>query len=546
MARLTDRRRLFVGGGITLPVPIPYPASSYPGYLAVGLDPEDNRRKLYFSDGTAWTRSIFDTTIVEQIERFIDDLFLNGFTEEDLPDPTLAENIRRYAFNLTRGLPGFVWNDQWNYLTDEARAAEIAEDVAANVVRVIDESRDITVHHADPDADFPSIIQALNSLSGLSRSILPVEVAVRVICLEGHVETERCWLDNPQMPWVTIFSEDDTVLVAEATACSLVDPVRADTRPYMRFADGQGPQLRVNFLADGNSLGGSERNVGFSLRNASADIVVQDAFGPDAEFEGPAGFSSFDINFRHVDAPQFRASNNGVSGALRFNDARQFGGLLLRSNMSARGVHIKGWSSSGLRIEDGSRFAEYLNAGDFRQASSVSASDIQLGGSGGNIAALRAATQGGYNIAPNRVSPLGLVFAEASAGSENWQNFSGAAFTSGGANLSFDYYRYKRVADTCTISGRIVAGAEGGTSSSSVNINLPFAAKKESNNVANPGGAFWRASGSGPANRRPAAVAISGDGTAALFIAQDGTISGTDMTTVNGEIAFTVHYEVAS
>lgn len=157
----SGRGRL-LGHGIIYPVPIPLDPAAYAGALVVGLDPADNRRKLYFSDGVEWTRSIFDTTISEQIERFIDDLFLNGFDEADLPDPTLLENLRRYAFNNTRGLPGFVWNDQWNYLTDEARAAEIAADVAANVFRIQEADIFLTVNRNAPEVEGVSY-QTLNA-----------------------------------------------------------------------------------------------------------------------------------------------------------------------------------------------------------------------------------------------------------------------------------------------------------------------------------------------------------------------------------------------
>ena len=303
---------------------------------------------------------------------------------------------------------------EWLSIVDEARTAQIAEDISANVIRVIDENRVLTVHHSNPGADFDSIIDALDSLSGLSRTILPVEVQVIIVCLSGHIETKRVWLQNPAMQgWVRVYSEDNIVTVVEELACADRDPVTAGVNPYWRINNGFGPTLQCRFDGDGSTPADYTNTCGLVLRNSTFDLVP-----PDPDFlldgfdvEGDAGFCSFDIGFRNVDSPQFRAtSGDTATFKTKFNDCRNYGGRLFRSSMSTRNIEVKGWENYGVRLAESSRLTERAPGSDFRKDSDTSDFDLFLENTGGNTASIRGDTLSGYNIRPNTVTNRGVLF----------------------------------------------------------------------------------------------------------------------------------------
>jgi hypothetical protein len=276
--RFSSGKTQLLGQGIVYPVPIPLDPAVYVGALVVGLDPADNRRKMYFSDGTEWTRSIFDTIIVEQIERFVGDLFLNGFDEEDLPDPTLVENLRRYAFNNTKGLPSFVWNDQWNSLVDEARAAEIAEDVAAAVVRVAEPDLVVTVGSG---GDFPSARAAFEFLGGFIPPVTEKLFAAELLFLAGHIETEQNYLIDNSLSWVRMTSEDAEVEI-DCTGWDKTTPFSTArfNRSWIMAIGSTLPVPATKFRMVGTPP--AEGTSFFRLNNSTMFTFGSDAITPDA------------------------------------------------------------------------------------------------------------------------------------------------------------------------------------------------------------------------------------------------------------------------
>ena len=303
----TSGRGSLVGHGIVYPVPIPLDPTAYRGALVVGLDPTDNRAKLYFSDGTDWTRSIFDTNITEAIERFIDDLFLNGFDEASLPDPTDPTNLRRYAFNNDRGLPGFVWDDQWNYLTDEARAAEIAEDVLAEEIqRFTSNIIEVEVGGALPGPlNFPTLGQALQYMSRFIPAVSPSNVNPgflpftqgTILIRSGWVAQEQVLIDGGlSLGWVNIRSEDAQVMVDEAALTGSEQFYDTTNNfPFILVRNGStSPRIKTLFVCDPD---GENRNTtGLHIRSSRYldDLNIAEDDPPPWEH----GFNGFNENAR--------------------------------------------------------------------------------------------------------------------------------------------------------------------------------------------------------------------------------------------------------
>ena len=278
-----------VGRGTVYPVPIPLDPAAFVGSLVVGLDPTDQKRKLYFSDGTEWTRSIFDTTISEEVERIIGDLILNGFDEEDLPDPTLPENLRRYVFNNDKGLPGFVWEDEWNYLTDEARVAEIAEEVGFDAIRVSSEVENLTVHMTDSSADYTSVRDAIDYLSLRIPSAELPPLAFNIHILSGHVETKQIIQREGSFGSVRITAEDPEVIVDEN---GIIEPATSGgTWPFYEFLVN--PPV-ISCLFRSNQARTDLDTVGMLVRSG----IYANGLSRDDESETPpdAGFSHFNRN----------------------------------------------------------------------------------------------------------------------------------------------------------------------------------------------------------------------------------------------------------
>ena len=355
-----------VGRGAVYPVPIPLDPAAFVGSLVVGLDPTDQKLKLYFSDGTAWTRSIFDTTISEEIERIIDDLILNGFDEEDLPDPTLPENLRRKVFNNTRGLPAFAWNDVWNYLTDEARVAEIAEDVAADVARLTPPAQVVTLSNTGPEVPgehYTSINRAIEYLSGFLRNHIPENPQRRrswLKMLSGYEMDEQAIMQGVDCSHISIVSDDPVVKVrlSELAKNTWVD---AQQRAHDAFyvSDGAAPQiLGVVFEPDASSVPQDPDVIavsgaytplsrGMYLEGAaSASISLRD-FDEDGDpiSARAAGFRKFDQNYM---------SQRGTSTSILGGDFDQgyLGGLRIIGAGALRAVTARGCGDQGgLRVE---------------------------------------------------------------------------------------------------------------------------------------------------------------------------------------------------
>jgi hypothetical protein len=368
-------RSQLVGRGIVYPVPIPLDPAAYIGSLVNGRDPADNRVKLYYSDGTAWTRSIFDTEISEQIERFIDDLFLNGFDEEDMPDPTLLENLRRYAFNNTRGLPGFVWDNEWQYLVSEARFAELADDLIFNFVRFLEEPLEVTVHYTDPAADFQTIGQAFDFFALYRPASEGPDVLGTIKMLSGHVVTEPIVTRALDFGWVSLEAEDATVMVIEENLTRAATSGLGGTlRPLFEFIGPQAPLINCHFTSDGSKTESGIVTVGLLARkclvsNRPAATAEDQLLMPDA------GFSGFDINMSMRLGSAYRGFQNAKCKNARLHNLQVGSG-------SYGAIEGGDYAESGQQAfdADGGGMARIGLDADFRKSVSTGAqaSDLRL------------------------------------------------------------------------------------------------------------------------------------------------------------------------
>lgn len=371
--RFSSGRNQLIGRGIVYPVPIPLDPVVYEGTLVNGRDPVDNRVKLYYSDGISWQRDIFDTEIVEQIERFIDDLFLNGFDEENLPDATLPENLRRYLFNNTRGLPAFAWGGEWKYLTDEARVAEIADEVAFNAVRVVEDEIYVTVHRSDPAADYASVGEALDYFTFNMPASENNELPFRIHILSGHFEDQQIIANEVNYGAVRITADDAEVMVVES---ALTRPATAGAgNPYMEMA-GNPPVISCVFRCDGSDS--SINSVGLIVRNGYYANGVEDDFDG-VTMPPAAGFTHFRDNI------QFRHSSSGrLFEWSKHTNARR-DNVFVRNGafVNARG-DMTGAGRYGCHSESGSAVLVASNANCRKSAGTDSADDIRVS-SGGYI-----------------------------------------------------------------------------------------------------------------------------------------------------------------
>lgn len=439
------------GFGRIYPVPIPLDPAVHAGATVVGRDPDDNRLKLYLSDGTEWTRSIFDTTITETIERLINDIFLNGFDEADLPDPTLAENLRRYAFNNTRGLPGFVYNDQWNYLADEARVAEIAQAIAASTFRVLTADIDLVV---GPGTEIEG--QRYNTLGGALQFCSQFypnfaegeDATPRItVTIEAGVSlSEQIELVSVNLGHVSIMSEDALVPVNAAALTKLNDPalqahsfIQAsrsilpviDQVQFERFGT---PPQDAAAISSGVVPGSyTPKAYGINATNGSNLAIAGDRV---AKLRW-AGFTSFDTNLRAgpftVAALSYTNLDDGGDHGL----FAQGGATMFVRSTVARGCGINGLLNiaSEVRFDgvDGGAGASVGGAfgNDFRNTAGVDgAADFVI--SAGASTILPDEFRGGSNVPRNILSANGLIVQGGGGVHYTRANIVGALGQSGG------------------------------------------------------------------------------------------------------------------
>lgn len=207
-----------IGQSIVYPLPIPLDPAPYVGAVVAG-ESEEGDINLYFSDGTEWRQHIAESTITELVEVLISEITLQGYAEEDLPNPTNPENERRFAFNETKGLPGFVWEDEWRYLADESRVTEIAESVVSDVARLMPPDLLITLSNVGPEIEgvhYTSINRALQFATGFLRNhnaSNPFGRRTWIKMLSGYKLDEQVIVIGIDAANVSIVAEDAVVEV---------------------------------------------------------------------------------------------------------------------------------------------------------------------------------------------------------------------------------------------------------------------------------------------------------------------------------------------
>ena len=410
--RFSSGKTQLIGRGIVYPVPIPLDAAAYKGAFVAGLDPDDNKVKPYFSDGTEWTLTIDDLTLV-------------GYDEEDLPNPLLAENLRRFAFNNDRGVPGFVWEDEWKYLTDEARVAEIAEDVAGNVVRVVAEE---IVRTVGPGGDFPELSDAVAFFGAFSvASPLDIRFLGRIILLSGYQIAKPVRQLGTNLGWVLIESEDEIVDVLNS-AYLLEDDGSTQDYTFYSAVNSIVPQMRtllncantlwdVDLVNDPASPAFGNRVVGITLRG-STFLMPYFTAGQD---NIKTGIRNFSINVFNGNGGFCRLIGDGdggdFTGAKWVGLENEGGGIAI-----VRACAIRGDAFSVLSADGGTVLLSRGNLDkpcDFRRTAGVdSTSDLRVL-RGGN-AVVRPGCLGGLNQRANTITALGTISDERTSVVQSW------------------------------------------------------------------------------------------------------------------------------
>jgi len=411
-----------IGQSFIYPLPIPLDPAPYIGSVVAGISATENIN-LYFSDGVEWRQNIAESTITELIEVLISEITLQGYAEEDLPDPTAPENERRLAFNETKGLPGFVWEDEWRYLTDEARVAEIAE----NAFQVIQESIEYTIGAA---GDFASISDALAAISKGYPAYEPnwaevdtLTVTLRI--LSGHVVSEQIFVQGQDFGFVNIISDDPVVMVAAAGL--LIATPKGGERDHVLFRVEAGTFpiiLGVIFEFDGgvvpvdpSYLGGIYTPVPTAVR-ANEDSFFS-ALYRRGVLEGEAlsrrfGFDKFGLGVLAGSLAKVTVGGGQILDAGITAIRAQAGAEILITS-----VETPGYGISGIQAAGASRIS-VVNAGSvsaaiglatttFQQSLGVDApSDIVVSG-GSEIVLTGNNILGGLSQAPNILSTNGLI-----------------------------------------------------------------------------------------------------------------------------------------
>lgn len=330
-----------------------------------------------------------------------------------------------YEGSVVHGENGLLYTSdgtQWRALADEARAAEIAEDVAANVIRVRDPGIIITVSD-DPVVEGENYQSLGGALQYLSQFV-PIytenwrnrpnsDFEATILIKSGKVLSEQIKLFNNVFQSVTIFSEDPEVMVDPAGLTKYSQ--QNDSHYFIESTSGSVPPVFrgvVFRLAAGTIPQDPDRVAqvgaytpephGFDGDNAIFVFADADLTGTPLAENRPAGIKDFQRNFFGGTTNIFGGDFSGPpgtafitrSGTTRFLWSRVRGGIRCTGGTAI--------------IAPGADNITPLTGNDFRRVEGVdSHQDISV--AGGNIAVRAQNALGGTNVAPNTVTQSGIL-----------------------------------------------------------------------------------------------------------------------------------------
>lgn len=437
MTRFASGKAKVIGQGIIYDLPIPLDPAPYVGAMAVARDLA-GRVNVYTSDGTAWVQYVSETVIVETINRIVSELVLQGYDEADLPDPTDIANLRRFAFNNDRGLPGVVWDGVWTYLADEARVAQIAEDVAANVFRAQSVDIYLTVNRNAPEVEgenYHSLNEALGFASRYSPPYDPewqvgnaLRIVINIAAAHGDIQ-EQLFFNGVSLGHVEIWADNPTVNV-DAAYLTKCFPFPDGTHPFMRSDKGSVvPTVSgVRFLATGVAPQDPERvaqigayspiSTGIFLGDGCTQLVR----ARDRDIDNnpitrrPGGFEQFSRNlFTSPVAGAFSINNSSLDNGGVY-------GIVARSTVQIIGSTVRGAGTQSVLSLGPNANVTISSVGvgadagypgaygqDFRRTPGVDGSNDLVVQSSGTIRIPNAAIRGGSNQAAYVPNANGLI-----------------------------------------------------------------------------------------------------------------------------------------
>lgn len=276
----------------------------------------------------------------------------------------------------------------------------LAEDVAADVVRVLTGPISVTVHQTNPAANYTTLSAALDALSryqppsGLGEAVLGT-----VTLLDGFIANEQIISRGTNLGWVQILSEtyDSIPVMQEALT---VIATTGTNYPFMEFIGSTPPLLGCHFVAAGTPVPG-RTYYGMIVRGGFLGTILTNP-NPDPDNLRRDGLSGFTINITGRQGGYFRFGANA-----KFTDA-------LGTNIEARDgsyASIAGGDYSGAVgrgiLVDGSG-ASIAGGANFRRSVGVdSTSDIMV--ASGAVVGLSSTVLGGIMQPANIWSSSGLI-----------------------------------------------------------------------------------------------------------------------------------------
>lgn len=308
----------------------------------------------------------------------------------------IAQDAAAYPGARVLGADGRVY-ESTRYPTSESpytwrSVVEIAEDVAANVFRVISEPITLTV---GAGGDYPSLGEALTFLSNFTPAAAVDYPLATITILDDTTLAEQIELRGVNMNWVDITQESNSDVPVDVSGFE----VDSGRYAFLSLVGAIGPVLRCHFVRTGENVPAlSVLNGVHGLVVATGSTANVLADDDDSETPVPAGFSGFDVN----SLVSFGGTGN-FSAAL-FDDATFFG-LDIRGTCSAFSCMVRGSGSSGARVSGLLRIGATLTYPDIgsnlRKTEGANDPADVVVSNGGEISINSANVLGGFNQAIN-------------------------------------------------------------------------------------------------------------------------------------------------
>jgi hypothetical protein len=249
----------------------------------------------------------------------------------------LGEDGREY---VSQRWPGPLSPYEW------ISAVQIAEDVSANVVRIIEAPLSVTVHATNPAADFQSVKQALEYFSTRIPGVNLPPLSLGIHILTGHVETEQILLLEGTYFGVRITADDEEVIVDESgfdkSSTSLPNEY-----PYIETFVGY-PAVSCVFRSNQELDIPGGTTTGLLMRSG----VYRNGLDTDLS-PPPAGFTHFDTNLRVGAASGVRMFSWSKHSNAQVTGVQSDGPMLAVGDISGCGVYgVRGAQNCQIRIQN--------------------------------------------------------------------------------------------------------------------------------------------------------------------------------------------------